>query len=105
MEEYKFITFNNVELKVFRNGNVLKKINDEFILTNGVIHKVNKTSGIEINRKVISRHRLIAHAFLGLSLTGKRNMFVVFIDKDPENCEASNLEVITWKEHYKSLYK
>ena len=105
MEEYKYITFNNAELKVFRNGNVFKKVNDEFILSNGFLHKVQKTNVIEINRKCISRHRLIAHAFLGLSLTGKRNMFVVFIDKDPENCEASNLEVLTWKEHYKSLYK
>jgi len=32
-------------------------------------------------------------------------MFVVFIDKDPKNCDVSNLEVITWKEQYKSLYK
>ena len=44
MEEYKIINFNNVELKVFRNGNVYKKVNDEFILNNGHIHKNEKTS-------------------------------------------------------------
>ena len=106
MVEFKNITFNNVELKVFSNGNVYKKVgDDEFISYNRNIHKRSKTNILNINRKCISRHRLVAHAFLGLNLTDKRNMFVVFIDKNPKNCDVSNLEVITWKEQYKSLYK
>ena len=106
MAEYKNITFKNVEFKVFRNGNVYKKVDDDdFILSNGFIHKTSNISVIEINRKCISRHRLVAHAFHDLNLEGKRNMFVVFIDDNPLNCDASNLKVLSWKEHRKSLHK
>ena len=70
MEESKTIIYNGVALKVFKDGNVYKKDMNEFILNNGFIHKTTKISCIEVNRKGICRHRLVAHAFLDLDING-----------------------------------
>jgi len=116
--QVRIVTINGCQLMVYENGNIYRNYRNcgdwRFIPNNE-----NNNDGynrICCNNKVIFRHRIIAHAFLGLDISNTKSL-IDHIDGNRINNHFKNLRVVnnqqnTWNRtkakgyyYYKKLNK
>ena len=89
---YKIIALDGVELLVFENGTIYRKIKGNWrIITNNANQK--GYNYIKINGKNIFRHRIIGHTFLNLNIDDPKQQ-IDHIDKNRMNNNLINLRIV-----------
>lgn len=89
MEPIRLI-IQNTTLKVFENGKILRKMKHDY---KEIANKPNQSKGynvILIEKKQYMRSKIIAHAFLDISLDDK-SLYICHKDEDKLNCSVNNL--------------
>jgi len=84
------ININSTTLKVFEDGKILRKMKHDY---KEIVNKVNQSKGynvILIEKKQYMRSKLIAHAYLNISLDDK-TIYICHEDEDKLNCSVQNL--------------
>ena len=86
-----YITIDETELKVFKNGAIQRKMSNWKEIKN----TANQNKGynvILINKKQYMRSKIIANTFLKISLDDK-SIYICHKDSDKLNCSLNNLEI------------
>ena len=86
------VNIQNTTLKVFKDGKILRKMKNNY---KEIANKSNQSKGynvILIEKKQYMRSKLIAHAFLNISLDDK-SLYICHKDEDKLNCSVENLIV------------
>ena len=93
---HKMITLDGVELMVFENGDIYRKLFNNWKL---VKNTDNNTGYNEIHTKMkrYKRHRIIGHTFLGLDINDTKQL-IDHIDRDKLNNNITNLRIVD-KQH------
>ena len=86
-----YITIDETELKVFKNGTIQRKMTNWKEIKN----TANQNKGynvILINKKQYMRSKIIANTFLKIPLDDK-SIYICHKDNDKLNCSLKNLEI------------
>ena len=86
-----YVTIDETELKVFKNGAIQRKMSNWKEIKN----TANQNKGynvILINKKQYMRSKIIANTFLKISLDEK-SIYICHKDSDKLNCSLNNLEI------------
>lgn len=86
-----YVTIDETELKVFKNGAIQRKMSNWKEIKN----TANQNKGynvILINKKQYMRSKIIANTFLKISLDDK-SIYICHKDSDKLNCSLNNLEI------------
>jgi hypothetical protein len=86
-----YVTIDETELKVFKNGTIQRKMSNWKEIKN----TANKNKGynvILINKKQYMRSKRIANTFLKIPLDDK-SIYICHKDNDKLNCSLKNLEI------------
>jgi len=86
-----YVTIDETELKVFKNGTIHRKMSNWKEIKN----TANQNKGynvILINKKQYMRSKIIANTFLKIALDDK-SIYICHKDNDKLNCSLKNLEI------------
>jgi hypothetical protein len=86
-----YVTIDETELKVFKNGTIQRKMSNWKEIKN----TANQNKGynvILINKKQYMRSKIIANTFLKIPLDDK-SIYICHKDNDKLNCSLKNLEI------------
>jgi hypothetical protein len=86
-----YVTIDETELKVFKNGTIQRKMKEWKEIKNNA----NQSKGynvILINKKQYMRSKIIANTFLNISLDDK-TIYICHKDNDKLNCSLKNLQI------------
>jgi hypothetical protein len=86
-----YVTINETELKVFKNGAIERKMSNWKEIKN----TANQNKGynvILINKKQYMRSKIIANTFLKIPLDDK-SIYICHKDNNKLNCSLKNLEI------------
>ena len=95
IKQYKFIELEGVKLFVMRNGAIYRYVRNKRWTT--MENKNNEKYGynrLNINKKNIYRHRIIAHTFLNLDINNPK-LQIDHIDGDRLNNNIDNLRIVS----------
>ena len=96
---YKEILLDGVELLVFESGIIYRKMKSgKWKLITNVDNNCGGYNRIKINDKMIKRHRIIGHTFLGLDINDTKQLIDHF-DRDKLNNSLTNLRVVNHQQN------
>ena len=91
--EYKFIELDGTKLFILKSGTIFRWLNNSW----KVVENVNNCHGynrIGINKKMISRHRIMCYTFKNLDINNPKQV-IDHIDGDKLNNHIDNLRTVT----------
>ena len=92
-QNHKKIVLDGVEMLIFKNGKMYIKSYNKFKLIDNIANSYGGYNQICINKKLIYRHRIMAHVFLNLNINDKVHI-INHINNDKLNNDINNLKVV-----------
>ena len=90
---YKIIALDGVELLVFENGTIYRKIKGNWRIINNTANSSAGYNKIKVNYKDVLRHRIIGHTFLNLEINNPKQQ-IDHIDHNKLNNSLINLRIV-----------
>ena len=96
---YKIIALDGVELLVFENGTIYRKIKGNWRIINNTANSSAGYNKIKVNYKDVFRHRIICHTFLNLDINNPKQL-IDHIDGCKLNNNLTNLRIVNNQQNH-----